>query len=465
MLPTFCRCKKSEKYENLRSKILQAAQELGHACEKCCNSISITPTGTGKSQQYFLQLQNKLLANFSEHHWMAWKSKLKVLKNYTEAVGYGPQMLRFLMTNDTPNRNGIVYIVKQKSSFCGDGTEVKTGKAMGILELLSTRHGKLSPKRSHLLFDAFYANFIVFAEDYMKELPLAVGQSLVKRSQVAKEHSKKLGVLCNLLDQTVQSLRLTDGTTLSQSTAKVFETAQALQDVIVKVYGKVEQYPGLSLGFLNDLLEIYACHDQPFVLNCVRKSQAKADSFLCVLHGEDILDFEIESAHLAEVAFTFGSATTTAFPSTSRYATGTGSSCGFDMFGATGFTPKSKFGLDDFSSSSFGPSEVESESDIEDNDNPFVYSRSDKKTSYFTQCNSDNKTKSKAKKKPNTNKDEDWSSYLWFSSDDDDMDEFDTAGFTSSPSSTFGADLFNDVELEHLAEWAAMEFMMGQMNL
>lgn len=507
------KCKKTEKYENLHKRISEIALELTRACDRCCSCNSAGGFGKGQS---FLQLQNKLLSNLSDQHWMVWKAKMRVLKSWSESFGYASEMLRSAVSLDSncAERTSLISVVKQKVDMYGGGIYQmtsekgplnKAGKmGGGVLDLFARRHGPLSPKRGHLLFDAFYANLIMFLEDYKKELPIPSSRSSsLKRNQIAKENCKKLVVLKKILEETVESLKIAEGTTVAfhpkggnnrNSKGRCLEMAKDGLELFSKVCTRVEQCPNLIIGYLNDLLELYACQDPHFIHNCVRKSRLKSDPFRRNL---DELDFEVNCVNLGEVAFVFGSTVETGQGMGKSSSTTDSTYLPFGGIGGMGGTRRAgnrytgsffsspAAGLFGFGSSgsdpNFGAStdkDSSSEMDDESHANPFVYSRNSRRSKSKNKFSSKRskskgaKKGSKAKgqgKKPGGGK-EDWKNNLWFSSDDDDTflmddDEFDI-GFTYSPrSSTFGADLFNDDELEDLAEWAALQFMSGKMKL
>ncbi|ODN03580.1 Egl nine 1 [Orchesella cincta] len=469
------KCKKSEKYGSLHGKIMEVAQELTQGCDQYCKQTKC---------QGYLQLRNKLLTNLSDQHWMVWKAKLRILTTWNAALGYGYEMLQRAtsLPPRSPAKENLLPIIKQKVELYGDGiyedknkpdgksnnnikVKTKSKGGGGVLEFIGKRHGYLSSARGEMLFDAFYANLILLIEDYKKELPLEP-QFTIKRSQIAGETCKKLQILRALLEQTVESLKVGEVTgSESKDNSHLLRTAVKSLDVLSPVCTRIQQFPNSIIGSMNELLQLYACQDLLFISTALKQSQhRKRDP---CLNGLD-LEFEIDKANCGPISLTFGTSASpltsgvgaaksskipTRFQKTNYFSSGKSSS--FSAGESSNF----------FSSSSrWSKHDTEEEDDDDDDgddddfDNPFVYSSSSSNTRKNTKPKPAS-TSSKAGKSSKTA--EDWSSIFDISSDDDD-DDFDFGFMGSSPD--FEDDLFNNDALEDLAEWAALQFMMGKMK-
>ncbi|CAL8102915.1 unnamed protein product [Orchesella dallaii] len=470
------KCKKTERYGALQGKIMEVAQELTQGCDIiCCKQTK----GQG-----FLQLRNKLLANLSDQHWMVWKAKLRILSTWNTVLGYGCEMLQ-RATSLPPSsleRGNLLPIIKQKVEIYGDGiyagedknkpvaksNKGKTKSKGGLLDFIGRRHGHLSSARGEMLFDAFYANLILLIEDYKKELPLQP-QFTIKRGQIAGETCRKLQVLKDMLEQTVESLKVGEVTSSdAKDNSQLLRTAVQSLDVINSICIRIQQLPSSVIVSMNELVELYSCQDTHFITSALKPSQHRRRD--PCLNGLD-LEFEIDKANCGLISLTFGTSvaptsgigaakspkTKSHFRSTNYFSSGKSSS--FDS--SFSFGENSNF----FSSSSrYGKNDTEDDDDDDDDDfdNPFVYSSGNKSKSKSKNTNKKTSASSSSSKPRKSSLAEDWSNLFELSSEEDDDDDFDFGFMGSTPD--FEDDLFNNDALEDLAEWAALQFMMGKMK-
>lgn len=424
------------------------------------------------------------------------KAKRRILQAWNNVVGSGYQMLqRAVSLSKGSTRDHFLNIVKQKVDLYGssiyssaDDDAKKTVKAKsGLLSSLAQRYGQLSPKRGELLLDALHSNLILFMEDYKKELPIPQVDS--KRLEIAREYCRKLQPLRHLSDQSFSCLKLFEGTTHMVSSTNdiphLLKMASESLEVLKKICSRVQKNPSKILEELNDYWELYSCHDVKFLDNFIIPSRTRNNPFRTGIADE--LEFEVDGDHRGPDVFKFGaiSSSTSSCASSQRSNGSRFANTNPSRFASTrkkyanpaGRSPGAggsfSSPFNSSSASSNSTSFFESFLSSDEEDNPFGFGGGDGSGSGKFR----NHARTSTDRAERGEQNEDWSSYFWLSSDDaDDDDDFDIddlledglkdfgASGGSSAKPGFGEDIFNTEELDELAEWATMQFMMSRMK-